>query len=122
MTPALITAIISAVTAVVAGLGAFAAWQRSNRLAESQVITVTVEAAENVVHLVTAQLDRSMKDYEKLAKRVNAMEEALAKEQGRNLQLQLQLGKVRKRVQVLEDFIHSKGFVPPPPGEDEEVS
>jgi Mg2+ and Co2+ transporter CorA len=119
VTPAEITAAISLATALAAGAGAWTAYVRSNRMDESQVIKITSEAAGNVVELVNTQIDRSMKDYQALSVRVDQLEEALSKERGRNLQLQLQLGKVRKRVTELEEFIHSKGFTPPPSVEDE---
>jgi enoyl-[acyl-carrier-protein] reductase (NADH) len=119
MTPAEITAGISLATAIAAGAGAWTAYVKSNRMTESQVIEVTAKTAKDVVSLVNVQLDRSMTDFQRLSERVEALEEALTKERGKNMSLQLQLGMVRKRVKTLEEFIHSKGFTPPPHVEDE---
>lgn len=118
MNPALLTAIISGLVAVGSFVAAIIAYGRSSRMAESQAISVTVDAAEGVVNLVTTQLERSMKDYQRLTERVDNLEQALDKERGHNVSLQLQLGKVRKRVRVLEEFIHEKGWEPPPSAEE----
>jgi septal ring factor EnvC (AmiA/AmiB activator) len=94
--------------------GGLIAYGRSNRTTESQVISVTVEAAENVVELVTAQLTRTAKDYDKLTQRLDKMEAALIEERNRTSNLTMQLGKMRKRITQLEEFIHDMGQTPPP--------
>jgi hypothetical protein len=114
VTPALITAIISGVVALGSGVAAVIAYGRSSRMAESQAISVTVEAAEGVVNLVTAQLQRSMDDYLKLSTRLDVVEAALAEEQGKTLSLNMQLGKARKRIDQLEAFVRAQGWTPPP--------
>jgi flagellar basal body-associated protein FliL len=114
MTPGLITAIVSLVMTIGTIVAGLIAYGRSNRATESQVISVTVEAAEGVVNLVTAQLERSVNDYIKLSERLDKVEEALAQEQGRTLSLTMQLGKARKRITQLEDFVAAQGWTPPP--------
>lgn len=114
MNPALITALISTVVAIGSGVAAIIAYGRSSRMAESQAISVTVDAAEGVVNLVSAQLERSMKDYLALTTRLERVEEALAQEQGQTLSLRLQLGKAKKRIDQLEQFVHAQGWQPPP--------
>lgn len=113
MTPAMITAIVSVVTALAAAAGAWTAYVRSNRMAESQVISVTAKAAGEVVQLVTTQLDRSMEEFGRLTKRLDLVDEALDKEKGENASLRLQLERVRHRVNKLESFIKDKGWAPP---------
>jgi peptidoglycan hydrolase CwlO-like protein len=112
---AVLVSVVMALAGVVSGIIAFG---RSSRQTESQVISVTVEAAENVIELVTAQLDRSVTDYNKLTARLDKVEADLAEEKGKTLSLNMQLGKMRKRVKQLEDFIKEQGWTPPPPDDE----
>jgi septal ring factor EnvC (AmiA/AmiB activator) len=95
-------------------VGGLIAYGRTHRATESQVISVTVEAAENVVELVTAQLSRTAADYDKLTERLDKMEAALNDERNRTSNLNMQLGKMRKRITQLEDFIAAQGWTVPP--------
>ena len=121
MNAALVTALVSVVMAIAAGVAAYRASIQSKAMVGSQAIVVTVKAAEDVVQLVREQLDRSKEDYQLLAARVAVLETELTAERNRSVQLNMALGKVRKRVAVLEAFIKELGAEPPPPTDEQEI-
>jgi hypothetical protein len=118
MDAATVTAFVSLGTALIAaGIGLIARAQ-ANKLGESRAVKVTVDAAGNVVDIINAQLSRSAKDVADLANRVALLEDRLIASEGREASLRMQLGKMRKRISVLEDFIRTVGHEPPPDHHD----
>lgn len=81
----------------------YAAWKaklKADRQTESQVITVTAEAAESVVRMTNSQYDR-------LAARVDVLETEIVAERVLTKKLTI-------RVLVLERFIRDHQLTPPP--------
>jgi chromosome segregation ATPase len=113
MEPALITAIVSVIMAAGAALAARDARVRADRRDEAKTIAVTVDTTEQLVELVGNQLARAARDYDNLNTRLDKVEAQLKEERGKTRSLNMQLGKMRKRVTELEDFIHEQGWTPP---------
>lgn len=121
-TPGLITAIIALLTALISGTVALVAMGRASARAQAQSVAIAVEAASDAVaaskeaiKMVTEQLERSSHDYTNVVERLTAVESALTEEQGKTFQLTMQLGKMKKRITQLEEFIHAQGWEPPAP-------
>jgi TolA-binding protein len=109
-----LTAYISLATAILAGAAALWARAQASKLGEVRAVKVTVDAAGNVVDIINAQLTRSAQDVAALAERLNMVEEKLVVSEGKEASLRMQLGKMRKRIDVLEGFIRTVGHEPPP--------